>query len=478
MSVVSHSQSPVLFFKGNEKRVMVPSHSSDKHNELNKTLGLLLDPYSGKKQRRRFSLVRSERLMNSKMAPDCFSPNALSPSSIVPHNYKFTNAHCLPIRCLFEANGDQDLSFNAHMVQFIKSNIPLCISKRNIVLMVTDINLYIIKEEHIVDIFHPFREYQRIALKDVEFVSVSNLQDSFIQIHSKNESMLLYTEKKTELIQVLSEAIKHSSNISLLSSNYLCLKVEVRNELYWKHLKVLFRQLKSDKKQIDEHSSKVFQVGNDCWMDWGSIKKGNIHVFVNIMEQVEKYFFLELLSVYIKESKQCSSDKAYLIDEVVPSYPSSMVPKQDSEQILTENSIDITEEPMPIVLLPPNDTFYSVKFKFLVTKPFYNCRLIEKVETVFKRRIFCFTIGDLQPLEKQKSHSIQTSPKQVYHSKISYTRVTVTLYGNTRPDDNDSEKVLLCRSFLFDVERMSRQNNGSKKRYSVSSLRNILHRLL
>jgi hypothetical protein len=342
---------------------------------------------------------------------------------------------------------------------------------------VTDINLYILKEEHIVDIFHPFHEYQRIALKDVQFVSVSNLKDSFIQIHCNNESLFLYSEKKTELIQVLSESKKNSSNISLLNSNNLCLKIEVRKELYWKGIKVLFRQLKLDKKKFECHSSKVFQVANDCYLDCRSIKKGNIHVFVNIMEQVENHFILELLSVYIEESKQYSSESTHLT-EAVNSFTSDLVSNLDSEQILTQNSVDITEEPMPVILLPPNDTFYSIKFKFLVTRPVYNCRLIEKVETAFKRRIFCFSIGDLQPLEKQKSHSIQISPKKVYHSRISYTRVTVTLYGSTRPGVNDPEKVLLCRSFLFDVEWMSRQNNSLKKRYSVPSLRNILQRLL
>jgi len=460
---------------------------------------LMLDPYSGEKERRRLSLVRAERLRNSKLAPDCTSPNALSPSAILVHNYMY-QLDSEPVQSLFRVNGDQDLFFNAQVTQITMSSDKETLSKERVLLLLSDLNLYLItgdsknfgiaetrgdgsnqglkrkttsygsvSNSHIDMNIARFKSYESFPLTSIKTVAVSRFRDNFLVLHLTNDdethqnSIVVHTDKKTEFIHALKQAPIIGSDID----THALVQV-IDCEFKWKDVDVSFGQMEYTEQMTS--SRKCLEVGTDCLIDFSTLSKGSMQFILNKqIDQADSLITIESVFLNVKEVTVSEQEQSTLMQgsqlkrrhssahSDSPFSPSDAV----IEQVHTERQVDITEQLEPTIMMPSKDASYSIVVKFFVGQPIYNCVLVERVETAFRTCVFTTQIGKLNTLSKQRAHTILIPPKNVKYSKVSLTRVELTLHGSTDPNSK-SQDILMTKSFIYNVE-----NATVARRHSV-----------
>jgi myosin-1 len=268
-------------------------------------------------------------------------------------DYLNYNANVM-MKKLMKQNGDRQLLFSD---EIMKVNKKYKSQKR--IIVVTDKNMYNIDPGE-------FKVKRRIPLEDIDGVSLSTLPDNSFCLHMPNSyDYLLESDKKTEMLDILSQALLKKSN------KKLAINVSDKFE---------FSPSGNDVQTIsfvldDNHSETNIEPTT-----------GGLIVHV---QHEEPAVVLEAAYVYVKDQPRPIEIKNTVLIKLRKKWK------------------------------------YKLEIRFYVNAHLSGCSFHEKIDTVTNRQEFVSSVHDLAPREER--YSITLPERRVLFSLLSKTRVKAKL---------------------------------------------------
>ncbi|KAL0480104.1 myosin [Acrasis kona] len=255
---------------------------------------------------------------------------------------------------LMKQNGDRQILFSDEMMKVNKKYK----SQKRIIVM-TDKNLYNIDPQE-------FKVKRRIPLEDIDGISLSTLPDNSFCLHMPDSyDYLLESDKKTEMIDLLTQALVKKSN------KKLPINVSDTFEFSPSH---------------NETQSITFVLDDN--MAETNIEPTNNGLTVHVQHE-EPAVVLEAAYVYVKDQPRPIEIKNLVLIKLRKKWK------------------------------------YKLEIRFYVNAHLSGCSFHEKIDTVTNRQEFVSSVHDLAPREER--YSITLPERRVLFSLLSKTRVKAKL---------------------------------------------------
>lgn len=270
-------------------------------------------------------------------------------------NYILDMEHA-DIKKLFRQNGDKQLLFSAEMN---KINKKYASQKR--IVVVTDKNVYNLDPKD-------FKVKRKIALDEIDAVSVSTLPDGMFCMHMpESYDYVFESDKKTELIDVLATAIQKKANKKMT--------VNVSDKFEFQPSKGEFQSINF---VLDDSAGQT------------TIEGATNGLVVHVQHD-EPAVTLEAAYVYYNDNQQ--------------------------------NPIEV--KPEPILIKFKKRWKYKLEIRFYVNEHLQGCSFHEKIDTVTSRQEFVSQVADLKPRDER--YIVTLPERRVIFSLLSKTQVKAKL---------------------------------------------------
>lgn len=259
------------------------------------------------------------------------------------------------VKKLFKQYGDKGLLFSGNVDKINKTG-----KRQQRVLLISDKAIYNVDPEH-------FRVKRRIPLDDIDGVSLSSLTDGFFVMHVPKEYDYMYdSDKKTEIVDILSEAISRNLGRDI--------RVNIGDKFEYSPNG---REIKNIAFVLDENVSSTTLEGT------------NNGLVVHVRHE-EPSVVLECALIHIKDQ-----------------------PKP------------IEVRTTPILIKLKKRWRYKLEIRFYVNEPLSGCKFHEKIDTISTRREYVSQVADLAPRDER--YVILLPERDVMFSLLSKTRVKAKL---------------------------------------------------
>jgi len=270
-------------------------------------------------------------------------------------NYALDIEHA-EIKKLFKQNGDKELLFSAEMN---KINKKFNAQKR--IVVVTDKNVYNLDPKD-------FKIKRKIALDEIEAVSVSTLPDGMFCMHMPESYDYVFdSDKKTEMIDVLATAVQKKAQKRI--------NVNVADKFEFCPAKGEFQSINF---VLDDSAGQT------------TIEGSNNGLVVHVQHD-EPAVTLEAAYVYYNDNQQ--------------------------------NPIEV--KPEPILIKFKKRWKYKLEIRFYVNEHLQGCSFHEKIDTVTTRQEFVSQVADLKPRDER--YIVTLPERRVIFSLLSKTQVKAKL---------------------------------------------------